>query len=304
MTSGGSADRAWADRQPPDPTENVQVTGVHSPLGLPLLRSLSAATESVNRSFERLATGGRINRASDDPSGLVASENLGAQSTAIRAEMMRLERESIVIGAKEGALSAVSDMLIDLDAIVVQAANRGAVSSDEREALQVQANAIVDALRFTYETASFNGERLFEQENPEAIGSAWTRERTNAATGERIAPQEVNLGDLLSGGLLNLVDGDVEVAQEVTRSAVKNNATARASLGASQRTFYQPQINQLSRELEGVEGARSKIRDTDFAAEAGNLVRSQVLQEAAIRVIEVFRKSAARTVLGLLGAAA
>lgn len=146
MTSGGSADRAWADRQPPDPTENVQVTGVHCPLGLPLLRSLSAATESVNRSFERLATGGRINRASDDPSGLVASENLGAQSTTIRAENRRRERESIVLGAQEGALSAVSDMLIDLDAIVVQAANRGAVSSDEREALQVQANAIVDAL--------------------------------------------------------------------------------------------------------------------------------------------------------------
>jgi len=100
---------------------------------------------------------------------------------------------------------------------------------------------------------------------------------------------------------LNLIVGDLETAQMLTGGAVKPNATARAGIGAVQKNFDDPQINQLSRELEGIEGTRSKIADMDYAKEAGELVRSQVLQEAALKVIEVFRKTEAKAVLGLLG---
>ena len=284
----------------------MKLTGVSNLAGLSLMRHYNDATRSLNRSFERLSTGQRINRASDDPAGLIASQNLGAQSTSIRKEIDRLERESIVAGAKEGALSVVSDLLIDLDSLVVQSANKGALTAEERESLQGQADAVIDAVRFTYDTATFNGTKLFGEEKADDVGVVWAPPRLNpdGTTPEPVPGQgleKLNLAALKSGGRLNLIDGDLGLAQEVTRGAVKSNATARGGLGALQKTFYQPQINQLSRELEGIEDARSKIKDTDFAKEAGELVRSQVLQAAALKVIEVFRQTEAKTVLGLLG---
>lgn len=287
----------------------MNLSGLSNLAGLSVVRHYNDATRSLHKSFERLATGKRINRASDDPAGLIASENLGSQSIAVRKEIDRLQRESIVSGAKEGALSVVSDLLIDLDSLVVQAANKGATTADEREALQAQADAVVEAIQFTYDTAQFNGSRLFEGQSTGDIASVYappplnpdgtTPDPSPPGTGQQL--ERLGLSALKSGGRLNLIDGDLGLAQELTRGAVKSNASTRAGIGAMQKNFYDSQINQLSRELEGLEDARSKIRDTDFAKEAGELVRSQVLQAAALKVIEVFQKTAAKTVLGLLG---
>lgn len=288
----------------------MNLSGLSNLAGLSVVRHYNDATRSLHKSFERLATGKRINRASDDPAGLIASENLGSQSIAVRKEIDRLQRESIVAGAKEGALSVVSDLLIDLDSLVVQAANKGATTAEEREALQSQADAVVEAIQFTYDTAQFNGSRLFEGQSTGDIASVYAPPPLNPdgttpehpATPEAGQPLErLGLSALKSGGRLNLIDGDLGLAQELTRGAVKSNASTRAGIGAMQKNFYDSQINQLSRELEGLEDARSKIRDTDFAKEAGELVRSQVLQAAALKVIEVFQKTAAKTVMGLLG---
>ncbi|MFM9959004.1 MAG: flagellin [Phycisphaerales bacterium] len=271
-------------------------------LGLPLVRSLNDAVRSSQRSMERLATGRRINRASDDPAGLIASQNLGKQSAAIRGEIQRLERESLVLGAREGATSVVSDLMIELDSLVVQAANKGATTLEEREALQLQADAIIDAVRFTCETSTFNGEKLFGNANPDDLASI----QVAAKEGEEHDGSgliRVNLSALRTGGRLNLIDGNLEQAQELTTLSARSLATSVGGMGAQQKTFYQPQINQLTRELEGVEQARSQIRDTDFAKETGELVRSQVLAAAATKVIEIFRASAAKSILGLLGAA-
>lgn len=280
-----------------------QAVGLSNLLGLPLLRSLNDAQRASARSMERLATGYRINRASDDPSGLIASQHLGAQSAAIRGEIKRLERESLVVGAREGALSVVSDLMIELDGLVIQAANKGATTKEEREALQVQADAILDAVRFTYDTAEFNGEKLLAGSNPDDSFSMLVAAREGEEhDGSGLI--RVGLSALGTGGRLNLFDGDLERAQEMTSAAAKSTAVLRGGLGAQQKTFYDPQINQLLRELEGVEKARSLIRDTDFAKETGELVRSQVLAAAAVKMIEVFRASAAQSVLGVLGASA
>lgn len=103
----------------------------------------------------------QINRASDDPACLMVLQSLGSQPVAIRKEINRLERESMVAGARGGALSVVSDLPLNLDSLVVRAANKCALSVGERESLQGQADAIVDAVRFSYDTATFSGERLF-----------------------------------------------------------------------------------------------------------------------------------------------
>lgn len=276
-------------------------TGHSNLLGLSLIRQFDQSTRAANTSMERLATGKRINRASDDPSGLIASQGLGAQSSALRAEIARLERESIMLDAREGAMSVVGDLLIDLNGLVVQAANTGAETGEAREAMQAQASGLIQALEHVYSTSVFNGQRLFEGQNPLKLGSV-----LSPADGADAAPDlgYLNLGDLREGGKLNLVTGDLGLAQAVTESAIKANSSARGAIGAQQKNFYGSQLSVLHSELQGVEAARSTIRDTDYGKEIGALVRSQVLAEAAVKVIQIARETAATTVLGLIGAPA
>ncbi len=272
------------------------------------LRQYRENTRAMTKSMERLATGKRINRASDDPAGLIAGTHLTAEATGIRKEMDRLEKESLTLSAKEGALSVVSDLFIQLDALVVQAANKGATTSEERDALQTQADGVLDALRHIHDTTRFNGELVFGTGNADdwATVTVESRPESDGPPGaEPAGPQLVtlNLRDLRRGGRLNLIDGDLESAQQLTGGGVKSNATERGAIGALQKNYYQSQMNSLSRELESVEGARSKIMDTDYAKEVTEMVRSQVLAEVSIQVLKVASETAASTVLGLIGPA-
>ena len=91
--------------------------------GYGLRLALERAQAGVGDSLEKLATGKRINRASDDPSGLVAAETLKVDRTKLDRTIRGFERESSFLGAKDGALSALGDLVLELEGIVVSAAN-------------------------------------------------------------------------------------------------------------------------------------------------------------------------------------
>src|SRR5438045_2673754 len=101
------------------------------------------ATHQLNRnqanlqvSLERLATGFRINSAKDDPAGLIASEMLRSEKASTAAAIANAQRADQVLATADGALSEVSNLLVDLQGLVVAAANRGGLGQDEIDAQQ------------------------------------------------------------------------------------------------------------------------------------------------------------------------
>src|SRR5690349_15373489 len=99
-------------------------------------RTLSKNNTSLNTSLQRLSTGLKINSGADDPAGLIASQNLEAQSTGITAALDNANRANNVIGTADGGLSEVSNLLTQLQGLVSQASNSGGLSSDEVSADQ------------------------------------------------------------------------------------------------------------------------------------------------------------------------
>ena len=89
------------------------------------LRNLHAADKNLQKSLERLSTGLRINRASDDPSGLVISEQLRAQVGSMKQALENSQNASNLIGTAEAALSEVSDLLVGIRESIVFAMNTG-----------------------------------------------------------------------------------------------------------------------------------------------------------------------------------
>ena len=127
---------------------------------------------SVNKSLERLATGKQINRASDDPAGLMRADSLMFDIRKIEKNLEAGEMAFSFVGAADGALSVVADMLLQLKGLVVSAANRGAMSGGEREALQIEADAILDGISLLTNTTVFRGQRLLAEGFAFRVGSA------------------------------------------------------------------------------------------------------------------------------------
>ncbi|MEM8834730.1 MAG: flagellin [Planctomycetota bacterium] len=123
-------------------------------------KNLATANADLEVRLTRLATGLRINRGGDDPAGLIISERLRSELSGIEQGIRNSERASNVIATAEGALTEVSNLLNDLRALVVEAANTGAFSPDEIEANQLQIDSAIDSITRIANSASFGGLKL------------------------------------------------------------------------------------------------------------------------------------------------
>lgn len=114
--------------------------------------------------------------------------------------------------------------------------------------------------------------------------------------------EQGSFGGAVSGQFLNQVDISTQKGATDALAAIDNalNAVngARADLGAVQNRF-EATISNLEINSENLSAANSRIRDADFAAEAANLARSQVLQQAGISILSQANASG-QQVLSLL----
>ncbi|GEM_PF-5275508 len=192
---------------------NTQTPSVHT------LRELQKGFLDIQRLNERLASGQKINRASDAPASLVLSERLRAQLAELSQAGDSLARTGNVLATADGAFSQASELLVRGQALSVEAAN--AQSPEERQALQGEADSIVDGLRRIGASTSFGGQRLTDG------AQAFTIENADAAfsdiqvrqTVSGFAPATVDVTvtaasgkGQLGGSLAALQAGDAQIS--------------------------------------------------------------------------------------------
>ena len=107
------------------------------------VRVLNTNNHGLQTSLQRLSTGYRINSGKDDPAGLIASESLRAEQQATTTAISNAQRADNIIGTAEGALSEVSNLLVSLQGLVGDAANKAGLSQDEKDADQLQVDSIL-----------------------------------------------------------------------------------------------------------------------------------------------------------------
>ncbi len=122
--------------------------------------NLNSANNELQTRLQRLSTGLRINRGADDPAGLIISERLRSEISGLNTAVSNSNRASSVIATTEGALAEVSDLLSSIKGLIVEAANTGAVSDEERKANQVQIDSAIDSITRISNSTSFAGLKL------------------------------------------------------------------------------------------------------------------------------------------------
>src|SRR5262245_2380555 len=122
--------------------------------------NLLRSGEELQTRLQRLSTGLRINRGADDPAGLIVSERLRSDIQGANQGIKNSDRASSVIATTEGSLAEVSDLLNSIRSLIVESANTGANSPEERAANQLQIDSAIDSITRISNTASFGGLKM------------------------------------------------------------------------------------------------------------------------------------------------
>ncbi len=123
-------------------------------------RVLAQRQDEMNLSLHRLSTGYRINTGKDDPAGLIASETLRSELAAIGAALSNAQRAEHVVAVAEGGLQEVNALLVEMEDLVVRAANEAGQSQGEVEANQLEIDSLLDTINRIAASTEFQGRKL------------------------------------------------------------------------------------------------------------------------------------------------
>ena len=129
---------------------------------LTLLNILNRTTAAQSNSLLRLSTGFKINKGSDDPAGLIALESLSAELTGIEAAIANGQRANSVLDTADGALTEVSNLLSEIEALAAQSTSSGGLSGAEIAANQAQIDNAIESINRIVQTTAFNGKKLLD----------------------------------------------------------------------------------------------------------------------------------------------
>ena len=167
-------------------------------------RVLKTQNQGLTTSLERLSTGLRINRGKDNPAGLIASENLRAEKAAISSAIRNGERAEQVVNVAEGGLQEINTLLVELQSLVGETANEAGISTEEKEANQLQIDSILQTIDRIANATTFNGLKLLNG----------NFDYTTSNVGAEISDLKVN-----AARLSDEAGSFVEVTIDVTTSA-------------------------------------------------------------------------------------
>jgi flagellin len=259
-------------------------------------RQLYNSGQALNTSFERLSSGFRINRAADDAAGLQISDRLTTQVQGLNQAVRNANDAISLAQTAEGALGEVTASLQRIRVLAVQSQN-GINSSADRTALQKEVSALKQEISRIGSDTQFANTNLLD-------GNFSAAFLVGANAGQSISVNLSRTGGYGTSGL-SLADTTVatvagaSAALTAIDGAISTVNGTRADLGALQNRF-QSTIRNLSNISENIAGARSRIRDTDFAVETAELTRNQIIQQASLSILSQANQRP-QSALSLLG---
>ena len=252
-------------------------------------RNLSNSQSSLAVSMQRLSSGLRVNSAKDDAAGLAIAERMTSQVRGMNAGIRNANDGISMSQTAEGAMGKVSDSLQRMRELSVQAAN-ATNSNDDKDSLDKEFGELAKEIQRVLGGTSFNGQKVLG-----ADAKAFQFQvGANTTSNDTI---DITTTDLTANATITTVAGTDNTGAGRARIDNSANATTiqgvidkidvaiktvsgeRALMGASQSRFDSV-ISNLQISVENQSAAKSRIMDTDFAAETANLSRSQILQQA------------------------
>lgn len=307
-------------------------------------RQLNGSSNELSKTFERLASGKRINSARDDAAGLQITNRLTSQIQGLEQGNRNANDGISVAQTAEGAFNEITNSLQRVRTLAEQAAN-GSSSDEDRLATQEEIRSLMEEINRVASDTSFAGQNILDgtykgnfQVGADAVqtiafsmqdvgGTAAVNRLTanggftlsgiagiaSAVTGNRLSALAEGASDIGGAALATdtfaatFIATSISVSSQVNAQVVMAGMDAlvavvdkkRAELGAVQNRF-ESTIRLQTNVAENLTAARSRIQDTDFAAETAKLAKNQILQQASTSILAQANQSG-QSALSLLG---
>jgi flagellin len=256
-------------------------------------RKLASSTLQLGQSYEKLSSGQRINRASDDAAGLAIADALKADQRIAGVAIRNANDGISTIGIADSALSEIGNVLSRLAELSEQSAN-GVFSTTQRSALQNEFTALASEIERIAVTTTFNGVALLSGGSQLTLQVGFSSASTSQVSFSGVQGTLASLGLAAanSSSLTYSISGiTISEGQQASRSsldavraAISSLASTRGALGAVESRLNVA-INNLAVARENFAAAESRIRDVDVASEAADLTRLGILQQAGASIL-------------------
>lgn len=282
-------------------------------------RNLSNVTDNLSNHMGKLSSGLRINRAADDAAGLGISEKMRSKVAALGQAKRNTADGISLIQTAEGGLDVISNILIRLKELSVQAAS-DTIGPQERDFIQEEFQSLKHEIDRIAYSSTFNDIPLLigNTPPPEGLDKNYNKPPLDIQVGDKFFPQydsleankdlgtepiniiRINIDEinaLTTGeGSLNLggdddenevrVDTKESAQHSMSRldSAIEKISGYRADLGALQNRL-ESTIRNTANQIENLASAESQIRDADYAFETSEAAKYKMLEESGVAVL-------------------
>ena len=245
------------------------------------LRNLQRNSRAMQGTMARLSSGLRISSASDDPAGLGVAENLDAAERSMRVAMRNANDGLSMASVYDGGVTSITTMVKRIRALAIQSASE-TLDDDERAYVQDEYLELEDEIDRIAATLEFNGTFLSGDNRIDILVGIhggpgnFIELRTKGLTA---ADHNISSGTID----LSTASGAVAALPRLDE-ALGALSEARSWAGAVMNRLDHA-VGYLETSVEASAGAQSRIRDADYAYEAAQLSKQQIIQQAGFSVL-------------------
>lgn len=257
-------------------------------------RLLGNTSDNLNRVYEKLSSGQRINRASDDAAGMAIASSLKNNQRIATVAMRNAQDGISSVTVADGALASINQILGRLAELSTQASN-GSYSITQRSALQAEFSVLGSEIERIAATTEFNGIKLLSGTQQIYFQVGFDGSSTSQIMLDQMGGATLqNLGLAASGSsalTFSLIGSTATEGQSAAmlalaavNSAIVSLNSIRGNLGTVEARLSSA-IGSLQTSRENIQSAEARITDADVAVESAELTRINILQQAGSAVL-------------------
>ena len=236
------------------------------------------ANKALGEAMNRLSSGKRINSAKDDAAGLAIATRMDAKVRGLTQAVRNANDGISLAQTAEGAMGEISNILVRMRELSVQAAN-GTAATLDRTAIQTEVAQLISQVDDIAGRTDFNGTNLFNAAGTFNI-------QTGVNSGETV---DIDFVAMNATGLgVNAIDmstsAGASTSMALISTAIDTVATQRANAGAAQSRL-EATVNNLTSTATNLTEAKSRIEDADFSTESTKLATAQILSQASTAML-------------------
>lgn len=239
------------------------------------VNKLQRIGSNLDNTTKKLASGTRINSASDDAAGLSVSMKFRAQASSLAVVQRNISDGISLVQTAEGALDEIHNMLNRVYELSIQSSN-GIYDSSDKDLLVKEARQLKIAIEDIVNNTSFNGISLLQ-------GDTITLQ-TGINNGDTLEINTPSLTHLVRHLIIKDMPVDRITDPENILNMIDRVSNARATLGATQNRL-EHSLSNIINTHENITSAESRIRDTDMAKELAVKSKYDLMNETVSSVL-------------------